>query len=81
MHCFQIDAIHDPQSLPRIAGFFAQRAIVPSMMRMHSRGDHMRIEVTIAGLAPAQATIFAAKIGEIFAVCEVELHTDQPTEA
>ena len=47
MHRFRIDAILDPQSLLRVTGYFAQRSIVPSEMKMHVLPDHMRIEVTV----------------------------------
>lgn len=77
MHRFRIDAIADPQSLPRIAGFFAQRAMVPSMLRMRMLRQHMRVEVAVAGLTAAQAAVIAAKLGEIFAVIEVELAARQ----
>lgn len=73
MHRFRIEAIPDPQSLPRIAGFFAQRAMIPSTMRMRMLRQHMRVEVTVDGLTAAQAAVIAAKLGEMFAVIEVEL--------
>lgn len=73
MHRFRIDAIPDPQSLPRIAGFFAQRAMIPSTMRMRILRHHMRVEMTVDGLNAAQAAVIAAKLGEIFAVIEVEM--------
>ncbi len=73
MHRFRIDAIPDPQSLPRITGFFAQRAMIPAMLRMRILRQHMRVEVTIDGLDAAQAAVIAAKLGEMFAVIEVEL--------
>ncbi|KTE18814.1 hypothetical protein ATE67_17110 [Sphingopyxis sp. H050] len=73
MHRFRIDAIPDPQSLPRIAGFFAQRAMIPSAMRMRMLRRQMRVEVTVDGLDAVQAAIIAAKLGEMFAVIEVEL--------
>ncbi|WP_422059032.1 hypothetical protein [Sphingopyxis sp.] len=73
MRRFRIDAIPDPQSLPRIAGFFAQRAMVPSMLRMRMLRHHMRVDVAVAGLSAAQAAVIAAKLGAMFAVIEVEL--------
>lgn len=72
MHCFRIDAILDPQSLPRIAGFFAQRGMIPSAMRMRTLRRHMRIEVTVKGLTAPQAAMTAARLGEMFAVINVE---------
>jgi hypothetical protein len=68
MHRFRIDAILDPHSLPRVAGFFAQRAIMPSMMRMQVDDDIMHIEVTVEGLGDAEAAIIAAKLHEAVTV-------------
>lgn len=73
MHRFRVDAILDPQSLPRVANYFAQRSIVPSAMAMQILPTHMQIEVTVAGLAPGQAAIIAAKLGEVVAVTGAEL--------
>lgn len=73
MHRFHVNAILDPQSLPRVANYFAQRSIVPSAMAMEVLPAHMRIEVTVAGLAPGQAEIIAAKLGEVVAVMKAEL--------
>ena len=70
---FRIDAIADPQSLPRIAGFFAQRAIIPTEMAMQVAGERMEIEVAVPGLEPARAEVIAAKLGEIFAVLDVRI--------
>lgn len=68
MHRFRIDAILDPQSLLRVAGYFAQRSIVPAEMKMQALPGHMRIEVTVPGLDPQQAATIAAKLGEVVAV-------------
>lgn len=73
MHRFRIDALPDPQSLPRIAGVFAQRTIVPSAMRMEVRDGSMQIEAIVAGLDNARAAVIAAKLGEAVAVIEVAL--------
>ena len=73
MHRFHVDAILDPQSLPRVANYFAQRSIGPSAMAMQVMPTHMRIEVTVAGLAAGQAAIIAAKLGEVVAVTGAEL--------
>ena len=72
MHRFRIDAILDPQSLPRVAGYFAQRAIVPSIMRMQMLRRHMRIDVTVEGLETRQAATIAAKLHEVVAVIGAE---------
>ncbi|SEH12210.1 hypothetical protein SAMN05428974_0416 [Sphingopyxis sp. YR583] len=73
MHRFCVDAILDPQSLPRVTNYFAQRSIVPAAMTMQVLPTHMRIEVTVAGLASLQAAIIAAKLGEVVAVTRSEL--------
>ena len=81
MHCFRVDAILEPQSLPRVANYFAQRSIVPSAMVMQLLPTHMRIEVTVAGLARGQATTIAAKLGEVVAVIKAELEETAELEA
>lgn len=75
MHRFQVDAIVDPQSLPRVANYFAQRAIVPSAMAMRVLPTHMRIEIDVAGLGAMQAAVIAAKLGEVVAVMRSELES------
>jgi hypothetical protein len=73
MHRFHVNAILDPQSLPRVANHFAQRSIVPDAMTMQVLSTHMRIEVTVEGLGAGQAAIIAAKLGEVVAVMDTEL--------
>jgi len=73
MHRFHVNAILDPQSLPRVANHFAQRSIVPDAMTMKILPTHMRIEVTVAGLGAGQAAIIATKLGEVVAVMDTEL--------
>ncbi|QCB54045.1 hypothetical protein E5675_06145 [Sphingopyxis sp. PAMC25046] len=78
MHRFRVDATLDPQSLPRVANFFAQRAFVPGAMTMHLLPSHMRVEVVVAGLEAAQAAIIAAKLGEVVAVLRSEVEEIEP---
>ncbi len=73
MHRFHIEAIADPQSLPRIAGAFAQRGIVPTSLSACLDGDELRIDVTVANLDDRQAAIIATKLDEAVAVVAVEL--------
>lgn len=73
MHRFRIEAIADPQSLPRVAGAFAQRGIVPNTLAARFDGRTMRIEVAVAELDDRQAAIIAAKLGEAVIVVAVEL--------
>ena len=70
MHRFRVDAILDPQSLLRVTGYFAQRSIVPTQMKMQVRREHMRIDVTVEGLAPLQAAALAARLREVVAVID-----------
>lgn len=79
MHRFEIDAMPDPQSLPRVANFFAQRALVPAMMAMHALPTHMRIEIVVAGLEAAQAAVIAAKLGEVVAVVRSDVAAVEPS--
>ncbi|MDZ3832863.1 MAG: hypothetical protein U0S50_13765 [Sphingopyxis sp.] len=78
MHRFRIDAIVDAQSLPRIAGFFAQRAIVPDDMSMRIADGRMLIDVAVAGLCPARAAVIAAKLGELYAVLDAGCERREP---
>jgi acetolactate synthase regulatory subunit len=73
MHRFHIDAIADPQSLPRVAGAFAQRGIIPDALSARFDGNTVQIEVTVAGLHARQAAIIAAKLGETVAAIAVRL--------
>jgi hypothetical protein len=79
MHRFRIDALPDPQSLPRIAGVFAQRAIVPIGLSAEHDRDRMQIEVTVADLVPQQAAVIAAKLRETVAVAAVEWELGTPS--
>lgn len=78
MHRFTVDALLDPQSLPRVANYFAQRAIMPSAMTMEVHPAHMRIAVTVAGLAAAEAAVIAAKLGEAVAVTRSAFEEVEP---
>lgn len=73
MHRFRIEAIADPQSLPRIAGAFAQRAIVPASLSARFVDGALQVEATVPGLDDRQAAIVAAKLGEAVVVIAVEL--------
>lgn len=68
MHRFRLEAVPDPQSLPRIVNFFAQRALVPSAVSARTMSGHMRVEIVVAGLGAEQAAIIAAKLSEVVAI-------------
>lgn len=76
MHRFRIDALPDPASLPRIAGFFAQRALMPSAMQMRMLREHIRMEIMVDGLDAVQAAVISAKLREMFVVIEIKLTSD-----
>lgn len=78
MHRFHIDAMPDPQSLPRVANFFAQRVLVPIAVTMRAQPTHMRIEIVVAGLDAAQAAVIAAKLGESVAVLRSDVAAVEP---
>lgn len=77
MHRFCLDAVPDPQSLPRIVNFFAQRALVPSAVVMHAQPGRLRIEIVVAGLGAAQSAVIAAKLGEVVAVMRSDVEVGQ----
>ncbi|WP_093085476.1 hypothetical protein [Sphingobium sp. AP50] len=61
---FDIVAIADPQTLPRLLGWFAQRSLVPARVSsdLHAGDMHVRIEVD--DLDPRTADQIAAKISQ-----------------
>lgn len=71
---FGIDAVVDPQVLPRIAGFFAQRSIVPALMKAQVDGTCMRIEIAVDTMDRHQAECCAAKLREGFTVLAVRVY-------
>ena len=50
MHRFRIAALADPQSLPRITGFFGQRGLVPAAVAMQTGDGAMRLRIDVPGL-------------------------------
>lgn len=73
MHRFTIDAVVDPQTLPRLAGFFGQRAIAPAGLTMRVEDDRMKIEILVADMPDHHARIVAAKLGEAHLVVDVSV--------
>lgn len=73
MHRFRIDAIADPQSLPRVTGAFAQRGIIPDTLSARFDGEAVRIEATISRLDTRQAAVVAAKLGATVVATAVRL--------
>ena len=81
-HYFRIVAVPDPQTLPRIAGIFAQRSLIPSMVSAQLRGGLFNIEVALDDLDAQTAAIITAKLRESVliasAVCDL---ADKATRA
>ena len=70
---FEIEAMVDAQSLPRVIGYFAQRSITLKTLAMHVTDETMHIEILIFNLSADHAQIIAAKLGELFAVFAVRI--------
>ncbi|AHE53974.1 hypothetical protein [Sphingomonas sanxanigenens] len=70
---FAIEAAEDPQSLPRVLGYFAQRWIVPSGVTMALRDGGMAIDIAVEALDEQGAAIIAAKLRENVLVAHVTL--------
>jgi acetolactate synthase regulatory subunit len=71
---FGIDALVDPQVLPRVAGHFAQRSIIPAMMKAQVDGDRLRIEIAVDSMDRHQAECSAAKLREGFTILAVRVY-------
>ncbi|WHO38450.1 hypothetical protein PMI04_018170 [Sphingobium sp. AP49] len=65
---FSIDALAEPQALPRILGQFAQRSLVPTALHLATEADVMRIALSVDGLDARQAMAIAAKLQEAILV-------------
>lgn len=76
---FAVEAADDPQSLPRVIGYFAQRWIVPTGLTMALRDGGMVIDVAIDALDEQSASIIAAKLLENVLVGRVTLLGDGRT--
>ena len=70
-HAFRIVAAADPQALPRIVGFFAQRWLVPDCLSSHREGERLKVELEI-DVEPALADIMAARLREMVLISDVD---------
>ncbi|WEK41937.1 MAG: hypothetical protein P0Y64_11070 [Candidatus Sphingomonas colombiensis] len=59
---FEIIAASDPQSLPRLINYFAQRDVIPSLVRVEARGASMHFVIELPALAAPHAAIIAEKM-------------------
>lgn len=72
---FDIEAMPNPQSLPRVIDHFAQRSVVPCEMSMRVKGDTIYITVVTHNLPSAHAQIISAKLAELFVIYDCRLTT------
>lgn len=59
---FSIEAVRDPQSLPRIVGYFAQRWLTPAYLSLRETATGLSVEVDIADIREQDALVIAAKL-------------------
>lgn len=72
---FQIDGTVDPQTLPRIIGYFAQQWATPSRLVLQMCDGLLRIEVDVDGLGARQAEIVATKLRENVLIHDASVHS------
>jgi acetolactate synthase regulatory subunit len=80
MHRFRIAALADPQSLPRITGFFGQRGLVPAAVAVQTGEGAMRLRIDVHGLDDDAAAVIASKLGALFAITDVAMTDGVPAE-
>ena len=61
---FDILVQNDPQSLLRVVGLFAQRAMIPETLAVARTDDGLHVAIEIAGLDAAGADILVARLRE-----------------
>jgi hypothetical protein len=77
--CFSVHGLADPGLLPRVAGLWAKRGLVPT--RCHSavcgQGDsELYIDIEMAGLGVDLATQIAGELRQIWGVTQVLMSVD-----
>lgn len=70
---FEIQGSPDPQTLPRIVGYFAQRWTTPSSLVLQMRDGLMRVEISVEDLDTRQAKIVVAKLQEDVLICDATI--------
>jgi len=71
--CFQIKAAHDPQTMLRLLGLFAQRNIVPLTISCQAYVETQDVRLVATGLSKKDAQIIAAKMTAMVTVIDVNL--------
>jgi len=70
---YEIRATADPNVVPRLLALFAQRDLVPDMVRMRRRGHELAMVIEQSEVAEPAALIIAEKMRAIVTVTSVEL--------
>jgi hypothetical protein len=70
---FRIRAHAEPQTLPRVLNFFAQRDLLPLEIHSVLQGSWLAITVTVANMPFEVAEIIAEKLRQTVLVTSVEL--------
>lgn len=71
--CFSVAAMSNAHTLPRLLGFFEQRALTPRSVEARLIGDVLDITIVQHGLSEAAATLIAEKMRSSVLVSHVEL--------
>lgn len=75
---FFIDTAPDPQALPRLIGYFAQRNLVPERVGAEVRSGTLLVSIVQGGLEPPHAAIIAEKMRSSVLVEDVILEEFPP---
>lgn len=70
---FAVRGAADPQLLPRLLNFFAQRWLVPNQVRAIRSGDRMAVRIDVLGLGDGDAEIVAERLRSTVLVEDVSL--------
>jgi hypothetical protein len=73
MQTFLVEAVANPQSLPRILEHFAQRSMIPTRLSAVLEGDMLRVEIVTADIELPIAELIGARIEEGVMVASVVL--------
>lgn len=71
---FAVRAFADPQTLPRVIGYFAQIAVIPTAVAARWTGERMSVRIQAGDLSSLQARIIAEKMRGLALVVAVRLY-------
>ena len=70
---FDVRALADPGTLPRILELFANRGLVPDRVRSAQDGEHVRVRIEIEGMEDDLARYIAECLRQIYVVEAVDI--------